>query len=135
MKTVIYLDVLLLINLLVNYFLLLSVEHFTAFHVRRLRLLAGAAVGSLSSFLILLPALPDFLLFIIKLLLSGLITAVAFGIPSAKGYLKAVFAFWGFSFLFGGAMLALYFFCVPQGMVFRNGTVYFSISAWTLAHP
>ena len=55
---VVYIDVLLGVNLFVNYFLLLAVGRFLHLAVRRLRLLAGAAVGAAFSLSILLPPLP-----------------------------------------------------------------------------
>ena len=55
---VVYIDVLLGVNLFVNYFLLLAVGRFLHLAVRRLRLLAGAAVGAVFSLSILLPPLP-----------------------------------------------------------------------------
>ena len=53
--TVVYVDVLLLVNLLVNYFLLLGTCFFTKEAQNRIRFFIAAAVGALFSFTVLLP--------------------------------------------------------------------------------
>ncbi len=132
MPQVIYLDVLLAVNLFVNYFLLLGTACFISKKVKRLRLVASALAGSFSSLLILVDHLPFILLWGIKLVLACLLTLIAFGFDSPAVYIKRTLLFFGVNFLFAGAMTALFLFIAPAGMVIRNGTVYFQISSLAL---
>jgi len=132
MRNVIYLDVLLLLNLFVNYFLFLSAGFLLHQKPKRWRLIAGAAIGSLSSLLILFDGISDWIITLIKLPLAALLVWIAFG-ASRKGlYLKLVLTFLGVSFVFGGVMFAVWVFASPSGMYMNNGVVYFHISALTL---
>ena len=65
-----YVDVLLGLNLFINYFLLLSVAKFLRISVRRLRLLAGAAIGAAYSLVILVP-MPNILALLCRLAASA----------------------------------------------------------------
>jgi len=107
MRNVIYLDVLLLLNLFVNYFLFLSAGFLLHQKPKRWRLIAGAAIGSLSSLLILFDGISDWIITLIKLPLAALLVWIAFG-ASRKGlYLKLVLTFLGVSFVFGGGFIAV----------------------------
>ena len=105
---VIYLDVLLIVNLFVNYFLLLSTAQFVHRRPRRLRLLLGASIGSAASALILLPNLGLVPMLAIKLVLASLIVLTSFGYGTKAVYIKTVLIFFGVNFIFAGVMLALW---------------------------
>ena len=130
---VIYLDVLLIVNLFVNYFLLLSTAQFVHRRPRRLRLLLGALIGSAASVLILLPNLGLVPMLAIKLVLASLIVLTSFGYGAKAVYIKTVLIFFGVNFIFAGVMLALWLVIKPPGMYYSNGMVYFNISAVALA--
>ena len=55
MKTVIYLDVLLLVNFLAGYFLLMAAGLLSGCAARQLRLLAGAGLAALSALVLFAP--------------------------------------------------------------------------------
>lgn len=130
---VVYLDVLFIVNLFVNYFLLLSTVQFIHRKPRRLRLLLGALLGSAASALILLPDLGFLPMLAVKLCLAALIVLVSFGYCSKAVYIKTVLIFFGVNFIFAGVMLALWLLIKPPGMYYSNGMVYFNISAVALA--
>lgn len=129
---VIYLDVLLAVNLFVNYFLLLGTSCFFSQKAKRFRMVLSALTGSLFSVLILFDDLHPLLLWGIKLALACLLTLIAFGFGTFILYLKRTLIFFAVNFVFAGAMTALFVFASPKGMVIRNGTVYFNISALAL---
>ncbi len=131
MEQVIYLDVLLVLNLFVNYFLFLGTARFFHSKPKRLRLIAGAAVGSLFSFLILVD-IPFWLTVAIKLPLAALLVLIVFGFSSRTVYIKTVLSFFAVNFIFGGVMFAVWMLFSPAGMYVNNGVVYFNISAFTL---
>lgn len=128
----IYLDVLIVINLFVTYFLLLSTKLILRHTVRRRRMLAGAVLGAFSSLVILFPALHPLILTAVKLLMALLICCVTFGLRPWRLLVKSTLAFYGINFIYAGCMMALWYFVSPPGMRYHNGTAYFNISAVVL---
>lgn len=128
MKQTIYIDVLVGINLFINYFLLLAVSKFLSLPVKRPRLAVGAALGAAASLSILLPEVNLFLAFALKFTVSGLIIFCAYPLYGLKQFLRELAAFYIMSFAFAGFMLALWYFIAPQGLIIKNSVVYFNIS-------
>ncbi len=128
LKQTIYLDVLIGVNLIINYFLLLAVSKFLSLPVKRIRLVAAALLGAACSLTILLPEVPMLLSLFIKLAMAATIVLAAFPFGGLKELLRRTAAFFIMSFSFAGFMLALWYFIAPQGMVIKNSVVYFDIS-------
>ena len=128
----IYLDVLIVMNIFITYFLLLSCDLILHKKGKQIRLIFGALVGGISSLVILFPPLPAVILLLEKLLISFAITMIAFGLRPWKLLLKRTAAFYIISFLYAGFMSALWFFVTPAGMQYRNGVAYFHVSAVVL---
>lgn len=129
---VIYLDVLLAVNLFVNYFLLLSVKLFFHSKVKRWRMILAAVIGSLFSLMIFLPDPGLLLTFLIKGILGVLLVWLCFGYQQRGIFIKTVLGFFGVNFLYAGVMMALWIFVCPVGMYWNNGVAYFHISALAL---
>ncbi|MGN0520139.1 MAG: sigma-E processing peptidase SpoIIGA [Candidatus Fimenecus sp.] len=129
---VIYADVLIVINLFVNYFLLLITNRFLRVSVRRIRILCGAVLGGLYSLILFAPEMPLAVTVLLHMTAVGIIVAVSFPTHTVKAYLKAYAAFFAVNFGFGGAMLAVWLLFRPNGMVYENGAVYFDISIQVL---
>ena len=129
---VIYVDVLLILNLFVNYFLFLGTACFLHRKPKRWRMILGAAAGSLFSLLIFADSINFFLMTLIKLPLAALLVWIAMGYGSRGVYIKTVLTFFGVNFLFGGVMLLIQVVFSPAGMLVNNGMVYFNISALML---
>lgn len=100
---------------------------------KRWRTVLSAAVGALSSFLIFLDTLPFGLPALIKIILGVTLVLIAFEWQGAGVFLKTAGIFIAVNFIFAGTMMALWFFLTPVDMYYRNGVVYFNISALTLA--
>lgn len=128
MKQKIYIDILVAVNLFINYFLLLAVSKFLSIPIKRPRLIAAASLGAAGSLSILLPEIPMPLSFLWKLLLSALIILAAYRYDGLKNFLRELAAFYVISFSFAGFMIALWYFLAPQGMIIKNSVVYFNIS-------
>lgn len=127
MRTI-YVDVLLGLNLFINYFLLLAVSKFLLWEGKRRRLLLASLAGSLYSLTILLPELPDALSLLLKLFVSGLIIRIAWPFRGWAPFFKAVAVFYLMNFAFAGFMLAIWYFIAPESLTVRNSVVYFSVS-------
>lgn len=100
----IYLDELFLLNLAIDYFLLLATAKVCALPFRRGRFAAGAAVGALWCCLSLVPGLTFLSLPLLRPVLGMAMTLAAFG--DARKLFRCFFTFLGVSALFGGAVYA-----------------------------
>lgn len=122
----VYVDVLIFLNTLVNYFILLAVRKITRAHTSRLRIVLGSFVGGVSSILIFVEDLGIVMTFL-KLFTALLMTVITFGIKPLKSLLKKIFWLFAISFVFGGLMFAVYIFFDADILIYTNGIVYFDI--------
>ena len=129
----VFIDVLIIFNLYINFFLVRSTALIMRRKISSLRCLAAAAVGALSSLVILLPPIPFILTFLIKAAIACLVTFAAFGRQKIWDHAVCMMFFLLMCFVYGGAMLALWHFAAPLGMVYENGTAYFNIPIGALA--
>lgn len=128
MTQTIYVDILFAVNLFMNFFLLLVTARLAHQPYKRLRLLAGAALGALFSFVILLPELGILFSIATKVVFSGLIVLASFRAASLKRFLKLYACFFTVNFAFAGIAFALWLFVAPPGLAMGNGAFYFDIS-------
>ncbi len=123
----VYVDVLIAINIFVNYFLLLLVKGALKLNVKRYRIFLGALAGGVYSLVIFLPEIPGILTFLMNLAASLAIVLISFKPDRPKPLLKIFLAFFGVNFAFAGVMLALWILFKPSGMIFNNSVVYFNV--------
>jgi len=133
MRQPIYLDILFLLNMLVTFLLLCAASRLAAVKTKRWRMLLAVLLGGVFSLLIFV-RLNSFESFFIKLFTGFALCGTVFW---QKGkmrlFLKCAACFFFASFLFAGFMTAVWLFFPAQGMIYRNGALYFKISAFTLA--
>ncbi len=103
MKTI-YLDELFLLNLAIDYFLLLATARFCALPYRRARFAVGAGIGSLWCCLGLIPFFSFLNAPFLRPVSAIVMTLIAFG--KEKKLFRCLFSFLGVSALFGGAVYA-----------------------------
>lgn len=132
MSNVIYVDVLLLINLLVNFLMLSAATRLVGKKSRVWRVLLSSAIGAIYSLVILAPQMNALLSVTLRISCFLLMLFVAFKIDTKKDFLRAAGGFFLANFVFAGIMLAVWFTFKPNGMIYQNGAVYFDISAITL---
>lgn len=132
LKTVIYADILVAVNMIVNYFLLRASAAITGSDHKTVRFFLSAAAGGLFSMIIFVEGIPPFLNAVIKLAFLSFMVAVAFGFGSVRAFVKNCSAFFISNFVFAGIMLAVCTFVAPDRAVYKNGIVYFDISILTL---
>ena len=125
---VVYADVLIFINLIINYFLLLSVAKIMHKTPKTLRLVAGACFGAVSSLYIFLPTLAFWLEAVFKAAVCFIICLITFGFNGTRNFLKSAGLLFGVTMGFGVAMYAVWLTFSPKGMVINNSVVYFDIS-------
>lgn len=128
MSQVIYVDVLISVNLIINYFILLATSKFLRFTVRRRNIILASILASLFSLYIFIPEVNIFLSIIIKLIMSVFIVAIAFGIKNKNRFLKAIACFYSSSFGFCGIIFGLWYLVSADNLIVKNGVVYIDIS-------
>ena len=128
----IYVDVLIVLNIYVNYFLLRITAGITHSHLRTGRCICGAVWGSIFSLTILLPELGNVLPLMIKLAAAVSIVAFSFGINGRKRLFLNTFAFFAANFVLAGTVYGVYSLLNPEFMHFRNGSFYIDFSLLVL---
>ncbi len=132
MPTVIYVDVLLVLNFVVNFLLL----RLTALCVGRAaqagRLTFGALLGAAGSLCIFV-TFPGRILWIgFRLLLAAAMVLAALPWEGPRRWALSVFCLMAVSFLFSGGMIALFLALRPSGMLVTHGVLYLDLSAAAL---
>ncbi len=128
MTHTIYLDILFCVNFVIDYIILLTVSKFLFIPCRQIRLITGAAVGGICSFVILLPPLPSGISMCISLLSAFLVVGASFAPMQKRMYIKTSGAFFLISFGYCGAMIAVWLLFSPSSLVIRNSSVYIAVS-------
>ncbi len=124
----IYLDIVILENIVINYLILLVTARFSKNKASSLRLLLGSLLGT--AYLVLMILLPDMQVYttvLSKVLLSIGMVAVTFNFGRLKVFLKTLALFYASTFLFAGAGFALMFFKRDWGIM-RNGVIMSPVS-------
>lgn len=124
----IYVDVLIILNIYVNYFLLRITGGITHSRLKRIRCIAASAYGSLFSLLILVPQIPYILQLAIKLIAAVSIVCIAFGIYERKRILKNTLVFFAVNFILAGAVYAVYSCLKPAAVHYNNSYFYVDFS-------
>lgn len=132
MSNVIYVDILLMINLLVNFLMLSAAGLLVKTPTRSWRILLSAAIGAVYSLIIFLPDMNLFFSIALRVICFAAMLFTAFSIRSVKDFLRAGGGFLMANFAFAGITLAIWLMFKPDGLTYKNGAVYFDISAVTL---
>ena len=125
---VVYIDVLVFLNAVVDYFILLLASHFCDKKVKEWRLITASILSALGSLYIFAPKTNTITDFFVKAVFSFLITLFAFGFKSLKRFLKAYFCFLSVSVIYCGLAVVLWTVFATNKMVIKNSVVYFDIS-------
>ncbi len=124
----VYVDVLIVVNIFINFILLLLTARFNAQEYKTVRLLLGASVGGICSLVILLPISNAFINILIKLLTAIIMILFSFSFVKIKIFLRNVFILFALTYIFAGIMLSIWYLFKPNKILVNNSTVYFDIS-------
>ncbi len=124
----VYADILMLVNFVVDYFLISIAARFLHKKPRLWRLLLSSAVGGVFSFYIFLPQSNFLFQSTVQILMSMVLCLAAFGFGGIKNFLRYTVVLFCVNFAYSGAMIALWLIFKPYGMVINNSVVYFNIS-------
>lgn len=126
-RQTVYLDVLVAVNFLVDYFLLYSAGQLSGAGVSRVRLCLAAVFGAACSCAILLPPLPLLPRAAITLGSCAVMTLIGFGFSDKRRFVRTFGFVLLVSLCYAGLMLALWLLAAPRGMTVNNGMVYIDL--------
>lgn len=129
---IVYADVLIFLNLLVNYFLLCAACKILNRKVKTVRIILSSFFGALCSLYIFLPKLNLVLEALLKIATCTVTVLICFGFKNIKKFLKATGVLFLVTASYGGIMYAVWLCFSPKGMVINNSVVYFNISPTVL---
>lgn len=132
MKTVVYADILIILNFIINYLLLKAESMITGQNYKTIRLIISSFIGSLFSLTIFINKIHPIFNIVTKLIYITIIILIVTEIKSLKNFLKHFFAFLSVNFIFSGIMLAINILLFPNLSVYNNGIIYFDIDILSL---
>ena len=119
----IYIDVVLIENLLMNYIILFATGTVLKIKIKYIRILLASLVGAIYTIIAYILALKIYSNIFLKFVLSLIIIYIAFNPKSVKKLFKFTLIFYLTSFVFGGAAFALIYIVRPQEILRNNGLV------------
>ena len=117
----VYLDVVLLENLCMNYIILFATGYLMKIKMNHIRVIIASILGGIYAIVSYMEILPIYSNFFMKILLSIGMVYLAFGAKNVKSILKQLIIFYLTSFAFGGCAFALLYFVKPENILMRNG--------------
>ena len=118
----IYLDVVLIENLCMNYIILFATGYLLKKKMNHIRLILSGLLGGIYSILAYIGVLEIYSNFILKIILSIVMVYLAYNAKNIKELSKELIFFYLASFVFGGCAFALLYFIKPQEILMKNGT-------------
>ncbi len=125
---VIYLDVLIAVNWLIDYLLLSATARILRLTPKRWRLVLSGFLGALSACLIFLTTASTLLVLVLHFVSACILMVTAFPFSKIAVFLKRALVFYVISALFSGISSALWSLTESERFYACNGVVYFDIS-------
>lgn len=122
----IYIDIVLVENLCMNYIILLATGYIVRIKFNHLRLLCSSMIGAIYAILAYAQILPLYENLVVKMILSICMVYIAFIPKNIKGIIKELIMFYLVSFSLGGCTIALLYIVKPEDIFIKNG-VYIGI--------
>lgn len=117
----IYIDVVFIENLLLNYIILCATAIISKSKIHGFRFLLASSFGSLYAILNYIIKITTLENFLLKLFISSFMIITSFDNKKLKTFFKNLIMFYLTSFTFGGAAFMLLFFINPENVVYENG--------------
>lgn len=117
----IYIDVVILENLAINYIILIATALIGKYEIRYFRNILASTLGGIYAILNYIKTFSIIQNLIFKIAVSILMIIITFGVKDLKLLVKQLIIFYLVSFTFGGAAFMLLFFLKPEDIIFRNG--------------
>lgn len=117
----IYIDIVLLENLCMNYIILFSTAYIIKLKIKHIRLIMSSLVGAIYAILAYANIMPIYTNLVVKIILSICMIYIAYKPKHIKGLLKELIVFYLISFALGGCAFALLYIVRPQDIFMKNG--------------
>ena len=117
----IYIDIVFLENLLLNYIILLATAIIGKSKIKFFKFFLASSFGSLYAILNYIVDFNVFTNFLLKLFISVFMILLSFDNKKIKVFFKNLIMFYLTSFTFGGAAFMLLFFVNPDSIIYENG--------------
>ena len=119
----IYLDIVLVENIIMNYIILFSTGLICKEKIKQMRIVISSIIGSIYSVAYYITEITLYVTIIAKILLSIVMVYIAFGSKNFKKTFKSLVIFYLTSFAFGGCAFAILYYIKPQNILYQNGNL------------
>ena len=117
----IYIDIVFFENLIMNTIILIATGIILKQKMKWLRILLAGTLGAIYSIMTYISELQIYSNIILKIILSIIITYIAYNPQTVKQLWKTILIFYLTSFVFGGAAFSLIYIVKPQEILMKNG--------------
>lgn len=117
----IYVDVVLLENLCMNYIILFGTAYIIKIKIKQIRIILASLLGAVYAVLAYAEIFPMYANLITKIILSICMIYIAFNPKKIKGLIKELIVFYLVSFALGGCAFALLYLVRPQDIFMKDG--------------
>lgn len=117
----VYLDVILIENLCMNYIILFATGYIMKLKMKYLRIIISSLIGGVYAIISYIDIIPVYSTLIAKIILSVSMVYIAYYPQNVKLCLKELLLFYLVSFVFGGCAFALLYIIKPQNILMKNG--------------
>ena len=117
----IYIDVVLVENIIMNYIIIFATSVILKIKVKQFRIILASLIGSIYAVLEYMYPIQIYSGIVMKLLLSIIITYIAFNSQTIKKFVHQLIIFYLTTFAFGGTALAMLYFIKPSELFIENG--------------
>lgn len=132
MKQVVYIDILLSVNLMIDYCLVRAAARLAGRVCSRVRICLASIVGAACSLVVLLPPQTVWVKVLITVFSAGMMTLAATGAVNVGAFIKMCSCLILVTLCYGGIMSCIWLFIAPRGLIVNNGAVYADIDPVTL---
>lgn len=117
----VYLDVILIENIIMNYIILFATGLITKVQIKQINIIISSLIGAIYVVISYITGMQIYSNFILKFILSICMVFVAFSSNNIKSLFKQLVIFYLTSFAFGGCAFALLYYIRPQDILMKNG--------------
>ena len=117
----IYIDIVIIENLIMNYIILCATGIVSKNKIRHLRLIMASLLGAIYSVVAYMKILEIYSNIVLKILLSVIIVYIGYNPQTVKKLWKTLVMFYLVSFVFGGVAFSLIYIIKPQDIIMKNG--------------
>lgn len=117
----VYIDIILLENLCMNYIILFATAYIMKIKISHIRIIASSSIGAVYSIMLYMQILPIYSSIFMKIILSVAMVYISYAPKTVKIAIKQLIIFYLISFAFGGCAFALLYFVKPEDIFIKNG--------------